>query len=101
MTVHPKNPPVPLPLPLLPLPLPLPPGKRPPTPKQINYANILILPMTRPLPAPIAAPPKARSKIELPVLKNKGLDNRWRGEERRMVRIKRVRRFIIKALALV
>ena len=56
--------------------------------------------MTRPLPAPIAAPPKARSKIELPVLKNKGVDDGRRGEERRRIRTKMVQRFIMKSVAL-
>ena len=94
MTVHPKN--LPLPLPLLPLPLLLPPGKRVPRTEHTNYEKIAalrplpLIPRTRPLPAPIAAPPRARSKIELPVLMNKGLDDTRRGKERRRIRTERV-----------
>ena len=62
-----------------------------------EYDKRPFLPRTRPLPAPIA---NARSMIELPVLKNKVLNDRRRGEERRRIRTKMVQRFIMKSLAL-
>ena len=63
--------------------------------------NMPFLPITRPLPAPIAAPPKARSRILFPVPPNRnGLEDTRRGEEMRSIRRDTVAKFMVMALAL-
>ena len=54
----------------------------------------IMLPRTRPLPAPIAAPPIARSREGFPVLKKRGLAGTERGEERRISK-KKVQNFMM------
>ena len=54
----------------------------------------IILPRTSPLPAPIAAPPIARSREGFPVLKKRGLAGTERGEERRISK-KKVQNFMM------
>ena len=47
------------------------------------------------MPTPIAAPPIARSKLEFPVRKNKGLDETKREKEMRIIRRDRVASFMM------